>query len=108
MEVSCQHFVGACCHHLLGQSDLEQKVNYIFRLRLRSMKANWSNEEGSELNRPVECLCVKHDAEVHKSHAPGSQGICNFTGNHGGMYVIFPALISADKHKVTSISYSLF
>jgi hypothetical protein len=54
---------------------LEQKVNYIFRLRLRPMKANWSNEEGSELNRPVECLCVKHDAEVHKSHAPGSQGI---------------------------------
>jgi len=89
VEVSCQHFGGACCHHLLGQSDLEQKVNYIFRLCLRPMKANRSNEEGPELNRPVERLHVKHNAEVHKSHAPGSQGIWNFEGNYGGLYVTF-------------------
>ena len=89
MEVSCQRSGGACCHHLLGRSDLEKKVNYIFRLCLRAMRDNRSNEEGTDLNRPAEDLHVKHIAEVHKSHAPGSQGIWNFRGNYRGLYVIF-------------------
>jgi len=53
------------------------------------MRANRSNEEGTDLNKPVEGLHVKHNAGVHKSHAPGSQGIWNFRGNYGRLYVIF-------------------